>query len=106
MLDPMFLAQMMQGMQQTDAMQPQFIQPPNDPAASSGPDMQQLMSMMQGVKAPVAPKPQFSGGVSGSSLPFLQQMPNTLGSAISGASERIYNQAQTPSLGQLIAGGR
>jgi hypothetical protein len=88
-------------------MQPGFdttpMPAPADPALGGG-SPTDLAGMMGAIKAPEAPKPIMSGGVSGSSLPFLQGMPNTLGPALSGASERIFNQPQMPSLGQLIGG--
>lgn len=108
-MDPIMqmLQQMMGSMQDTTALQPGFDASPmgapgGAPGAAPGGDIAQLM---QGIKAPQAQKPVFSGGVSGMIQPYVQQMPNMLTPALAGASQRIAGGgAQMPSLGQILAG--
>jgi hypothetical protein len=68
--------------------------------------MGDLQKMLGGIKAPEPTKPQFSGGVSGAGLPFLQQMPNLMTPALTGIMQRMNSTPSTPNLGQLLAGGR
>jgi hypothetical protein len=68
--------------------------------------MGDLSKVLAGIRAPESPKPIMSGGVSGVGLPFLQQMPNLLTPALTAAMQRMSASPQTPSLGQLLGGGR
>lgn len=68
--------------------------------------MGDLSRVLGGIKAPEAQKPVFSGGVSGAGLPFLQQMPNLMTPALTGAMQRMNSAPTTPSLGQILMGGR
>jgi hypothetical protein len=49
-------------------------------------------------------KPIMSGGVSGTSLPFLQQMQDMMTPAMNGAVQRQGSVPQLPGMGQLLAG--
>lgn len=101
-MDPLFM-QFLQNMQGTSALQPGFdAAGAAAPAAAGGGG--DLAKMLSGIKAPEAQRPVFSGGVSGTSLPFLQQMPNLLNPALQASQQRIGGAGQVPSLGQILAG--
>jgi len=58
----------------------------------------------QAVNPPSATKPVFSGGVSGTQLPFLQRMEDTINPALNAAAQRRANVPQLPTFAQLLAG--
>lgn len=58
----------------------------------------------QAVNPPQAAKPIMSGGVSGTQLPFLQRMEDTINPALNAAAQRRANTPQLPTFAQLLAG--
>lgn len=62
-----------------------------------------LGQMLSGIKAPQAEAPKFSGGVSGSGLPYVSRIEDMVSPFLqaSGAGKA----AMMPTLGQLLAGG-
>jgi hypothetical protein len=89
------------GSQPTGAIPP-VANPLAPQGAVGGFDINNLGKILSGVKAPESPAPKFSGGISGSNLPFLQSMPNELPAYLqaSGAA----STPTLPTLGQILAG--
>lgn len=71
------------------------------PGASPAGGMGGLGQMLQGIKAPQADAPKFSGGVSGSGLPYVSRIEDMVSPFLqaSGAGK----PAMMPTLGQLLA---
>lgn len=63
------------------------------------------MGAMQAVNPPQAQKPVFSGGVSGTSLPFLQKADDMITPFLNAAKARQSQTPQLPTFAQLLAGG-
>lgn len=62
---------------------------------------------MQAINPPQAQKPVFSGGVSGTSLPFLQKQDDMISPFLNGMMQRTAAAgSQLPTFAQLLAGGR
>lgn len=66
--------------------------------------MKDAMGAMGAVNPPQGQKPVFSGGVSGTQLPFLQRMEDITNPALNAAAQRRASMPQLPTFAQLLAG--
>lgn len=91
----------------TTAMMPQ---PPGPQAAAAAPGagmagkMGSLGQMLQGVQAPQGAEPKFSGGVSGSGLPYVSRIEDMVSPFLQATNPGQVGNL--PTLGQLLTGGR
>lgn len=72
----------------------------------AGGSMASLGKLAGAIAPPQGTKPQFSGGVSGTQLPFLQRVEDIINPALNASATRQANQPQLPTFAQLLSGGR
>jgi hypothetical protein len=75
------------------------------PAGGGGGGLAGMAKTMGAVQPPEATKPVFSGGVTGTQLPFMQRMEDTINPALNAAASRRASVPQLPTFAQLLAGG-
>jgi len=73
-------------------------------SGGGGGGMGDAMKAFQAVSPPAAQKPVFSGGVSGTSLPYLQRMEDLINPALNAGAQRRASVPQLPTFAQLLAG--
>ncbi len=75
------------------------------PAPGEGGGMfDKLGAVGKAIQPPQATKPVFSGGVTGTQLPFLQRMENIIDPSLNAAAQRRATTPQLPTFAQLLAG--
>lgn len=65
--------------------------------------MQSLGKLMQGIEAPKGVEPKFSGGVSGSQLPYVSRIEDMISPFMQAVKPQ--QTGQLPTLGMLLGGG-
>ncbi len=83
---------------------PGGLGPVESPAGGADGMLGKLGGTMQAIQPPQGQKPVFSGGVSGTSLPFLQRVEDIINPALNAQASRRASTPQLPTFAQLLAG--